>query len=126
MLNMDTNMDAMSNTLLHMRNQLNDSQRQINLLNEENIRLKTLYESNSTTININDLTPNGSSHTDRSDKRLHSSNRTTPNKLKSTNNLYDVDETSMDVDSIPLNSTNNDNNQHSTRTTSLENGINVI
>jgi len=119
-------MDAMSNTLLHMRNQLNDSQQQINLLNEENIRLKTLYESNSTTININDLTSNGSSHTDRSDKRLHSSNRTTPNKLKSTNNLYDVDETSMDIDSIPLNSTNNDNNQHSTRTTSLENGINVI
>lgn len=71
-------------------------------------------------------------------KRPHLLNRTTPNidvtnKLKSTNNLYDVDETTsppavsslnemMDVDTISLNSTNN---QHSTRTTPLENGINV-
>lgn len=124
MLDMDTNMDAMSNTLLHMRNQLNDSHRQINLLNEENTRLKTLYESSnnntSITININDSTSNGTNHTDRSDvsiknKRLNSSNRTTPN-IDITNNLYDVD-------SIPLNSTNN---EHSTRITSLENGINII
>jgi hypothetical protein len=124
MSDMDTNMDAMSNTLLHMRNQLNDSHRQINLLNEENTRLKTLYESSnnntSITININDSTSNGTNHTDRSDvsiknKRLNSSNRTTPN-IDITNNLYDVD-------SIPLNSTNN---EHSTRITSLENGINII
>jgi len=142
---MDTNMDAMSNTLLHMRNQLNDSHRQINLLNEENTRLKTLYESNninsSNTININDSMPNGTSHTNRSDvsiknKRLNSSNRTTPN-IDITNNLYHVDRTTspspisslnqiMDVDSIPLNSTNNDNNQHSTKSTLLENGMNGI
>jgi len=136
---MDTNMDAMSNTLLHMRNQLIDSHRQINFLTEENIRLKTLYES--TIININDSKSNGTNHTDRSDtsikyKRLHSSNRTTPN-IDITNNLYHVDRTTspspisslnqiMDVDSIPLNSTNNDNNQHSTKSTLLENGMNGI
>ncbi len=132
-------MDAMSNTLLHMRNQLIDSHRQINFLTEENIRLKTLYES--TTININDSKSNGTNHTDRSDtsikcKRLHSSNRTTPN-IDITNNLYHLDRTTspspisslnqiMDVDSIPLNSINNDNNQHSTKSTLLENGINGI
>jgi hypothetical protein len=124
---MDTNMDALSSTLLHMRNQLNDSHRQINLLNEENIRLKTLYQSN--IINTNDSTTNGINHTNKYDisqkiKRIHSSNRTTPN------NFYNVNETTsstldqiMDIDSISLNSINNDNNQHST---SIENGINII
>ena len=131
MLDMDTNMDAMSNTLLHMRNQLTNSQREINLLKEENIRLKTLYESNGT-ININESTSNGTNHTDRSDvstknKRSHLLNRTTPNidvtnKLKAINDFYDIDATTpslMDVESISLNSTNNDDNQHSP----LENGI---
>jgi hypothetical protein len=144
---MDANMDGMSNTLLHMRNQLTDSHRQINLLNEENTRLKTLYESNnsniSTTINSNDSTLNGTSHTDRSElviknKRLYSSNRTTPNiditkKLKSTNNLYDLDEltgiSSLNMiivdDCIPLNSTNNDDSQHPS-SISLENGIHIL
>ena len=132
MLDMDTNMDAMSNTLLHMRNQLTDSHREINLLKEENIRLKTLYESNGT-ININESTSNGTNHTDRSDvstknKRSHLLNRTTPNidKLKTTSppSVSSLNEI-MDVDSISLNSTNNDSNQHSTRTTRLENGINI-
>ncbi len=64
-------MDAMSNTLLHIRNQLNDSHRQINLLNEENAHLKILYESNNNSNSIN------IKHTDRSDgslkqKRIHS------------------------------------------------------
>ncbi len=118
---MDTNMDAMSNTLLHMRNQLNDSHRQINLLNQENTRLKTLYQSNNSNT-LNDSTSNGINHTDRSDisiknKRLNSSNRTTPNiDITSLNEI-------INVDSIPLNSTNN---EHSTRIISLENGINVI
>ncbi|UJR34015.1 hypothetical protein I4U23_021429 [Adineta vaga] len=44
MLDMDSNMDAMSNTLLHMRHQLNESHRQISSLNEENTRLKTLCQ----------------------------------------------------------------------------------
>jgi hypothetical protein len=121
MSDMDTNMDAMSNTLLHMRNQLNDSHRQINLLNQENTRLKTLYQSNNSNT-LNDSTSNGINHTDRSDisiknKRLNSSNRTTPNiDITSLNEI-------INVDSIPLNSTNN---EHSTRIISLENGINVI
>lgn len=129
---MDTNMDALSSTLLHMRNQLNDSHRQINLLNEENIRLKTLYQSN--IINTNDSTTNGTNHRNKYDisqkiKRIHSSNRTTPN-IDITNNLYNVNETTIssldqiiDIDSISLNSINNDNNQHST---SIENEINII
>jgi hypothetical protein len=40
MLDMDTNMDALSNTLLHMRQQLTESHRRITVLNEENIRLR--------------------------------------------------------------------------------------
>jgi len=170
MVDMDTNMDAMSSTLLHMRHQLTDSHRQINLLYEENARLKTLCQS--TTNNpLNTL--NGTIHTDSSSmvsttttntsnniklpqKRPHPSNRTTQNiitteKLKTTTNLYDVDETTspttrsssnemMDTASNTLtststNSTNNNlnnnnntnnNNQHIKRTNPLENGINVM
>ncbi|CAF1243432.1 unnamed protein product [Adineta steineri] len=108
LLDMDTNMDAMSSTLLHMRQQLNDSHRQITILNEENTRLKTLCQSTNNPLN----TPNGTTHTDSSSitsttnahnnklpqKRSHSSNRTTPqnintsNKIKTTN-LYDAEET---------------------------------
>jgi hypothetical protein len=119
MLDMDTNMDAMSNTLLHMRHQLTDCYRQINLLNAENIRWKTLYESN----NINDSTSNGTNHTtDRSEistkiKRAHLSNRTTPN-IDMKNNLYQPTSSFneiMDVESISLN-----------RTTPLDNGIDII
>ena len=55
MLDMDTNMDAMSNTLLHMRQQLTDSHRQIAELNEENARLKTSHE-------LITNTPNGTAH----------------------------------------------------------------
>ncbi|CAF1375687.1 unnamed protein product [Rotaria sordida] len=36
MLNIETNMDVISNTLLHLRNQLIDSHYQINVLTEEN------------------------------------------------------------------------------------------
>ena len=111
MLDMDTNMDTMSGTLLHMRQQLNDSHRQITLLNEENARLKTLCQSTTNSLN----TQNGTNHTDSSSivsttttnnnnnvklsqKRPHPSNRTTQNiitadKLKPTTNLYDVEET---------------------------------
>ena len=166
MLDMDTNTDAMSSTLLHMRHQLNDSNRQINILTEENTRLKTLCQSTTT--------PNGTTHTDSStivstttntnnnnnntklpQKRPYPSNRTTqnvptPNKVKTTTNLYDVDETTsppppapsssnemMDTESNTLtstsmNSTNNNNNinnnntnQHHKRTNPIENGINV-
>jgi hypothetical protein len=140
---MDTNMDAMSSTLLHMRQELTHSHRQITLLNEENARLKTLSQSTTNSIN----TPNGTTHTDSSivstttnnkssQKRPHPSNRTTQNvattnKLKTATNLYDVDETSlptgsnemMDVESITL--TNSTNNQHLKRTSPLENGINI-
>ena len=45
-------MDTMSNTLLHMRNQLNDCQREINILNEENTRLKNLYPTDGSDISI--------------------------------------------------------------------------
>jgi len=127
MLDMDTNMDAMSNTLLHMRHQLTDCYRQINLLNAENIRWKTLYESNNTNSsmnsNINDLSSNGTNHiTDRSEistkiKRAHLSNRTTPN-IDMKNNLYEPTSSFneiMDVESISLN-----------RTTPLDNGIDII
>ncbi len=135
MLDMDTNTDAMSNALLHMRQQLTDSHRQITLLNEENARLKTLCQSTTNT-------PNGTTtHTDSSSivstttntnnnnaklpqKRAHSSNRTTQsvvttNKIKTTTtNLYDVDETtsppslpislpSNEIMDIETNSTNN-------------------
>lgn len=55
MSDMDTNMDAMSSTLLHMRQQLNESHRQITMLNEENARLKNLSQSTTT---------NGTNHTD--------------------------------------------------------------
>ncbi|CAF0739979.1 unnamed protein product [Rotaria sordida] len=108
MLDMDTNMDAMSSTLLHMRQQLTDSHQQIISLSEENARLKTLCQSTNKSLN----TPNGTIHTDSSSivttttnnnnklpqKRPHSSNRTTQNvattnKLKTTTNLYDIDET---------------------------------
>lgn len=58
MLDMDTNMDAMSSTLLHMRQQLNDSHRQISLLNEENARLKTLCQTTTNSLS----TPNGTTH----------------------------------------------------------------
>jgi hypothetical protein len=43
MLDMDTKMDAMSNTLLHMRHQQADSHQQITLLNEENVHLRTFH-----------------------------------------------------------------------------------
>lgn len=59
MLDMDTNMDAMSSTLLHMRQQLNDSHRQISLLNEENARLKTLCQTTTNSLS----TPNGTTLT---------------------------------------------------------------
>ncbi|CAF1243454.1 unnamed protein product [Adineta steineri] len=62
---MDTNMDAMSSTLLHMRQQLNDSHRQITILNEENTRLKTLCQSTNNPLN----TPNGTTHTASTTKR---------------------------------------------------------
>jgi hypothetical protein len=157
MLDMDTNTDAMSSTLLHMRHQLNDSHRQINILTEENTRLKTLCQSTTT--------PNGTTHTDSStivstttntnnnntklpQKRPHPSNRTTQNvpttnKVKTTTNLYDVDETtsppslpislpSNEIMDIETNSTNNNiynnnnnNNEHLKRTNPLENGINI-
>ncbi|CAF3645578.1 unnamed protein product [Rotaria socialis] len=164
-LDMDTNMDAMSSILLHMRQQLTDSHQQITLLNEENARLKSSCPSTTKTLN----TPNGSNHTDSSSiastmtnsnklsqKRSHSSNRTTQNvattnKLKTSTNLYDVDEThspplaplssneTMDVESSILTSTstnsttttttnnnnNNNNSEHLKRTSTLENGINV-
>ncbi|CAF3343415.1 unnamed protein product [Rotaria sp. Silwood1] len=166
-LDMDTNMDAMSSTLLHMRQQLTDSHQQITLLSEENARLKNLYQSTNKSL----ITPNGTIHTDSSSiistmtninnnnnklsqKRPHSSNRTTQNvattnKLKTTTNLYDLDETissplvpppssssheMMDVESntsTSMNSTNNNNNnnnnnnEHLKRTNTLENGINV-
>jgi hypothetical protein len=168
-LDMDTNMDAMSSTLLHMRHQLTDSHRQITILNEENARLKTLYQSTTNPLS----TPNGTTHTDSSSivstttntntnnnniklpqKRAHPSNRTTQNvtttdRLKTTTNLYDADETTsppppqsssnemMDTESNILTSTstnstnnninnnNNNNNQNIKRTNLLENGINV-
>ncbi|CAF1116498.1 unnamed protein product [Adineta steineri] len=117
MLNMDTNMDAMSNTLLHMRSQLIDSHRQIQNLSEENIRLKNLYESN------------GTNHI------AEKSNRTTPkidirNKLDDLNGTISLPIVSsvndiMDIDSISLNSTTNDINQHSTKNIPHENGINI-
>ncbi|CAF1529864.1 unnamed protein product [Rotaria sordida] len=50
MLDMETNMDVISNTLLHLRNQLIDSHHQINVLTEENTCLKTLYKSNNNNI----------------------------------------------------------------------------
>lgn len=59
MLDMDSNMDAMSSTLLHMQQQLNDSHRQISLLNEENARLKTVCQTTTNPIS----TPNGTTHT---------------------------------------------------------------
>ncbi len=162
MLDMDTNMDAMSSTLLHMRHQLTESHRQITLLNEENARLKTSCQSTMNPLN----TQNGITHTDSSSivsttttntnnnniklsqKRPHPPNRTTQNivtteKLKTTTNLYDVDETTspqtspsneiMDTESNTLTSTNstnninnnNNNNQHIKRTNLLENGINA-
>lgn len=161
---MDTNMDAMSGILLHMRQQLSDSHQQIALLNEENARLKTMCQSTAKTLN----TPNGTNHTDSSStvstitnnnnntnklsqKRPHPSTRTTQNiattnKIKTTTNLYDTDENkssplapsslneTMDVESNTLTSTTmnstttnstTNNNEHSKRTTTLENGINV-
>ena len=129
---MDTNMDAMSSTLLHMRQQLTDSHRQITSLSEENARLKALCQSTATPL----TTPNGTAHTDlssivsttpannikSSQKRPHPSNRTTQNlitteKLKATTSLYDVEETPssspptlssnemMEIESNPLTST---------------------
>jgi hypothetical protein len=127
MLDVDTNMDAMSNTLLHMRNQLTDSHREINLLKEENVRLKSLYGTDtSMTINASDSTPNGTNHRDQSNiptktKRSHLLIRTTPTIDVTPSAISSLNQM-MDVDSISLNSTNNDNNQH----TPLENGINVI
>lgn len=161
LLNMDTNMDAMSSTLLHMRDQLTDSHRQIAQLNEENSRLKALCQSTHKSLN----TPNGANHTDSSSiiskttnainnnkssqKRPHPSNRTiqnitTTNKLKTTNNLYDVDETTspppplssstsnqmMDTESVSISvnstiTTNDNNTENLKRTNSLENGINT-
>ncbi|CAF1248085.1 unnamed protein product [Adineta steineri] len=155
LLDMDTNMDAMSSTLLHMRQQLNDSHRQITILNEENTRLKTLCQSTNNPLN----TPNGTTHTDSSSitsttnahnnklpqKRSHSSNRTTPqtintsNKIKTTN-LYDADDTIsppipqptslssnelMDVEtdtstSISTNSTNNNINNNNNNNENLK------
>jgi hypothetical protein len=131
MLDMDTKMDTMSNTLLHMRHQLTESHRQITLLNEENVHLRTLCESNNNTlmtinpIPSNDSTPNGMTHTDTSNvppstnpnrnKRPHPSNRTTPNFE------------SIALTSTSMNSTNDDddNNQRFKRSVPLENGINV-
>ncbi|CAF1151334.1 unnamed protein product [Adineta ricciae] len=60
MLDMDTNIDTMSNALLHMRHQLSEAHRQISLLNEENARLKTFGQSTTNTLN----TPNGTSLSD--------------------------------------------------------------
>ena len=54
MADMETNIEAMSSTLLHMRQQLNESHRQITMLNEENARLKNLSQS----------TTNGTNHAD--------------------------------------------------------------
>jgi hypothetical protein len=166
MLDMDTNMDAMSSTLLHMRHQLTDSHRQMTLLNEENARLRTLCEPSTNTLNgtthinsssIVSTTTNTNNNNNNNiklpQKRPHPSNRTTQNvittdKVKSTTNLYGVDETTsslqlqpssnetMDTESNKLTSTstnstnnnninNNNNNQHIKRTNLLENGINV-
>jgi hypothetical protein len=140
MLDMDTNMDAMSSTLLHMRQQLTDSHRQIMSLTEENARLKSLCQ--------NPLnTPNGTTHTDlssigsttnnkSSQKRPHPSNRTTQNliateKLKTaTTNLYDVDEIASSSPPPPPTSSLNEmmdiesNTLTSTSTNSTNNNIN--
>ncbi|CAF2117805.1 unnamed protein product [Rotaria magnacalcarata] len=146
-LDMDTNMDAMSSILLHMRQQLTDSHQQIALLNEENARLKSSCPSTIKTLN----TPNGSNHTDSSSiastmtnsnklsqKRSHPSNRTTQNvatanKLKTPTNLYDVDEThspplvplssneTMDVESSILTSTSTNSSTITTTTTNNNN-----
>ena len=141
-------MDAMSSTLLHMRQQLTDSHRQITSLNEENARLKSLCQS----------TPNGTTHIDSSSnvsttgnsnnnnikssqKRAHPSNRTTQNiiateKFKPTaTSLYDVDEivsSSPPPPPPPLPSTSSLNemmeieSNTSTSTNSTNNNINNI
>jgi len=109
LLDMDTNMDAMSSTLLHLRQQLMDSHQTITKLNEENTRLKSLCQSATNTTTAA-TTSNGTTHSESStitptsatsstksaQKRPHSSNRTTPNtvtgnKVTTTTNLYDVE-----------------------------------
>lgn len=128
LLDMDTNMDTMSSTLLHMRQQLVESHRAISQLNEENTRLRTLCPSTTTTngtlhpdpSNLS-TTPAIAASTKSGQKRSHPSSRTTPNlvpasKFKVTSTLYEVDETRtppvsastelMDVESLVLTSTN--------------------
>ena len=131
LLDMDTNMDTLSSTLLHMRQQLAESHRAITQLNEENCRLRTLCPPTTTTSSSS--TSNGTLHPDLSttsaiatstksaQKRSHPSSRTTPNlvpasKFKMTSTLYDIDGTRsptvsastelMDVESLVLTSTN--------------------
>ena len=182
MLDMNTNMDAMSSTLIHMRHQLTDSHHQITLLNEENARLKAQCQSLTKALN----TPNGTIHTDSSSiassaantptttttattttttttninksthKRPHSSNRTIQNiipknELTGATSLYDLDEmtsspqisslnqvmadvernTLTSVNSTTANNNNNNNynhnnSEHIERTSSFENGLNVV
>lgn len=105
-------MDAMSSTLLHMRQQLNDSHRQITSLNEENARLKassqlptnplttsngTTHTGSSSVVSTNTTVNSNSSNIKSPLKRPHPSNRTIQNvmaieKLKATTSLYDADE----------------------------------
>ena len=45
LIDMDTNMDAMSGVLLHLQQELVESNRKISSLNEENSRLRNLCQS---------------------------------------------------------------------------------